>query len=298
MKPYTFYTRSLSAILFVFVFFNFAAQGQIFTSPGGDIAIPDGTNAPLCTNPGAYVCKNIIVSGLPANAILSSASAVLIDHENVGSIDMEVRGPGGIPTFMPISRTGSTGPTDCGDTSDVEGDYTFQDNAIGNWWATAAVLGISQIMPSGTYFPSFPGGGPSPPGGNPNNTMSLSFLGTTNGTWQVCIRDWGDNGGGRLQLARLNFTVPTAAGSTISGQVMTAGGNGIRNANVTISGGDLPEPITTRTGTFGFYSFTGIPAGGTYIVTINAKRYTFSNPTQILNVQDDIADANFIAEEK
>lgn len=300
MKQNSCITRPFFVFLFVLTIAlgSFGTQAQVFSSPGGDIVIPDGPNAPQCTNPGAYVCKDVVVSGLPGFAVLRGAAVVLIDHENVGSIDLEVRGPGGTPTFMPFSRTGSTSPTDCGDTSDVEGDYTFQDNAIGNWWATAAALGVSQIMPSGTYFTSFPGGGPAPPAGTSNGTMSQTFLGTTNGTWQVCVRDWGDNGGGRLQLARLDFIVPTAATSSVSGQVLTAGGRGISNATVTITGGTLPEPLTTRTGTFGYYSFAGLPTGETYILTVNAKRFSFSNPTQILNVQDDIAEANFVAEEK
>jgi hypothetical protein len=300
MKPYPDYSRLFCVILivFVFVFFNFAAKAQVFSSPSGDINIPDGANAPLCTSPGAYVCKNVTVSGLPAFAILQSATVALVDDENVGSLEVEVRGPGGSPTFLPFSRTGSTSPSDCGDNSDTEGEYTFRDSAVGNWWTTAAGLNSTGIMPTGTYFPSFPGGGPAPPAGTPNNTMTQTFLGVTNGTWQVCIRDWGDNGGARLQLARLTFTVPTAAASLISGQVVTAGGSGIRNAIVTISGDDLPAPLTTKTGTFGYYSFPGIPTGGTYIVTVYSKRYTFNSPSQIINVQDDLADVNFIAEEK
>lgn len=300
MKPSPNCTRSFALILFVsaFAFFNFAASAQVFTSPAGDINIPDGPNAPQCTAPGAYVCKNVVVSGLPGSAILRSASIVLIDHENVGSMEVEVRGPGGFPTFSPYSRTGSTSPTDCGDDTDVEGDYTFQDGGLTDWWATAAGLTGVGIMPSGTYFPSFPGGGPAPPAGTANNTLGVTFSGVTNGTWQVCVRDFGDNGGARLQLGRLTFGVPTAAAVTVGGQVLTGGSAGIRNATVTISGGALPAPISVKTGTFGNYSFTGIPSGGTYFVTVDAKRYTFSNPSQLLNVQDDITNANFIADQK
>ncbi len=300
MKIYPNYTKSNFAILFilVLVFFSFTIQAQTFSSPAGDINIPDGTNAPLCTNPGAYVCKNIDVSGLSGIAILRSVSVALIDDINIGSIDLEVRGPGGSPTFMPFSRTGSTNPSDCGDTTDADGEYAFQDSAVANWWATAGGLNSTDLMPSGTYFPSFPGGGPTPPAGNPNNTMSLTFLGATNGTWQVCVRDWGDNGGARLQLARLTFAVPTAASALISGQVITSSGNGIRNATVTLSGGNLPEPLTTKTSSFGYYRFADLPSGGTYIVTVQAKRFTFNNPSQVFNLQDDIVDANFIAEEK
>jgi len=298
MKPYTFIKRSFYLFLFVLAFFSFSATAQIFTSAGGDISIPDGPNAPLCTAPAAYVCKDVLVSGLPGSAILRGVSLTLIDHEFIGSLEVEVRAPGGFPTFSPLSRSGAVSPTDCGNAGYIEGVYGFQDNAPGNWWATAATMTPTDIMPEATYFPSNPGGGPAPPAGTPNNTMSQTFSGSTNGTWQVCTRDWGDNGGARLQLASLDFIIPTAAGVSVSGQVVTEGGLGIRNAIVTISGGDLPAPISIQTGTFGFYRFDDIPAGATYIVTVNAKRYFFNNPTQIINVQENIGDVLFIADGK
>ena len=300
MKPFSKSTKAFVIILFVLAFaiFNVTGQAQVFSSAAGNIIIPDGANAPLCTNPGAYVCKSIIVSGLPSSAILTSATVVLGDHENIGSLDMQVRAPGGSPTFFPFSRTGSVSPADCGDTTDAHGEYTFLNGGIGDWWATAAGLTSSDIMPAGTYFPSFPGGGPSPPAGTPNNTMSLTFLGVTNGTWDVCVRDWGDNIAGRLELARLTFAVPTAAIVSVTGQVVTAGGAGIRNASVIITGDNLPGPLTTSTGSFGYYSFSGIPVGGVYIITVKAKRFTFSQPSRVFNIQDSIADANFIAEEQ
>jgi Carboxypeptidase regulatory-like domain len=296
MKTYTCLSKSFFAISFAIVFFSLTAYAQTFSSATGDISVPHGPNEPLCTAPGAYVCKTVLVSGLPGNAILRSATVGLIDDVNVGSLDVQVRGPGGVPTFMPVSRTGATSASSCGDDTDIEGEFTFQDSSIGNFWGTAAALTSTEIMPTGTYFPSFPGGGPAPPAGTPNNVMSTTFSGTTNGSWNVCVRDWGDNGGTRLQIARLTFAVPTAASAAIGGQVLTNSGSGIRNAVVTISGGNLPQPLTTKTTSFGYYSFSGIPVGGTYIVTVSAKRYAFNNPSQVLNVQDDIADANFVAE--
>lgn len=300
MKSYSVGTKTFILVFFVLggAFFSLTARAQVFTSPAGNIFIPDGANAPLCTAPGAYVCKNVLVSGLPPSAILTSATVVLGDHENIGHLDMEVRSPTGSPTFMPFSRTGAVSPADCGDTTDAHGEYTFLNSGVTDWWATAAALNTTDIMTSGTYFTSFPGGGPSPPAGTPNNTMSQTFAGITNGNWNVCVRGWGDNIGGRLELARLTFIVPTAAAASISGQVLTAGGTGIRNASVTISGGDLPVPLTYKTGSFGYYNFSGISVGGTYVITVNAKRFTFNQPSQIFNIQSDIVDANFIAEEK
>ena len=293
--------KFVSALLLVLgcIFLNLTAEAaQTFNSAAGDVNIPDGAAAPLCTTPGAFVCKSILVTGLPGSAVLRSATIVLAGDDNIGSLDAEVRSPTGSPSFLLFSRTGAVTNTDCGDTTDAAGTYVFADSVLGNWWTTAAALSGTDIMPGGDYFPSFPGGA-SPTGGNPNNTMSATFSGVTNGTWNVCVRDWGNNGNARLQLARLIFVDPaTAAAVSISGRIMTAGGTGIGNAVVSLSGGDLTEPLITRTSSFGYYRFENVPAGGTYIVTVSAKRYTFNNPSQVFNVQDNIADANFVAEEK
>lgn len=83
---------------------------------------------------------------------------------------------------------------------------------------------------------------------------------------------------------------------SVSGNVTTAGGQPIRNASLTISGGNLPSPVTVQTGNFGTYSFTGLQAGETYIIRVDMKRYRF---TQTPNVQvtpfTDLSNVNFVA---
>lgn len=89
----------------------------------------------------------------------------------------------------------------------------------------------------------------------------------------------------------------SAASATIAGRVTNAGGRAISNAIVTISGGGLTEPRTTATGNFGYYAFDGLQTGQSYLVTVSgAKRFTFANPTRVVNLQDDVADADFVAE--
>ena len=89
---------------------------------------------------------------------------------------------------------------------------------------------------------------------------------------------------------------PVAATVTLAGQVKTADGKGIRNVTLTLTGGNLSEPITTRTTTFGAYQFGEIQSGQTYILTVNGKRYTFDQPTRIVEVLEDIADADFVSQ--
>lgn len=90
---------------------------------------------------------------------------------------------------------------------------------------------------------------------------------------------------------------PLSAPVYISGSVQTFYGQGIRRVLVTVSGGDLNEPITVTTGTFGCYRIEGLTSGQTYIVSISSKRYVFQNPTRVVTLNDNITDLDFIAEQ-
>ncbi len=95
-----------------------------------------------------------------------------------------------------------------------------------------------------------------------------------------------------------NFSplAPTAANVSVGGRVLTPGGGGIRNARVTLTAPD-GQTRTAQTGTFGYYRFEGVPVGETYIISIFSRRFTFSQPTQVVAVLDAVADINFIADE-
>ena len=86
---------------------------------------------------------------------------------------------------------------------------------------------------------------------------------------------------------------PTAAGVSVGGRVKTAAGKGILNVKVTVTFSS-GETRTTVSGTGGYYQFTDIPAGETYIFSVSAKRYVFSQPTQIRNITDDTQDIDFV----
>jgi hypothetical protein len=89
--------------------------------------------------------------------------------------------------------------------------------------------------------------------------------------------------------------VPTAATVSVSGRVATASGKGIRNVIVTLtdSGGGVRSAVTAS---FGFYRFTDVEVGQTYILQVRAKRYSFPNPTQVVTVNDELTDIDFTAE--
>ncbi|HLM61565.1 MAG TPA: carboxypeptidase-like regulatory domain-containing protein [Pyrinomonadaceae bacterium] len=90
---------------------------------------------------------------------------------------------------------------------------------------------------------------------------------------------------------------PTAAGVNISGRVRMANGKGIRNVLITL----IQEDGTTRTtlsGLSGKYSFTDVAVGQTVILSATAKRFSFSQPTQFLNLTEEASGIDFTALEQ
>jgi predicted outer membrane repeat protein len=89
--------------------------------------------------------------------------------------------------------------------------------------------------------------------------------------------------------------MPTSATVSISGRVMQAAGatkSGVSGAIVSVSGAD-GTIRTTRSTSLGFYQFSGVSAGQTYVVNASHKSYQFS--AQAVNVIDDIVGLNFVA---
>jgi len=88
---------------------------------------------------------------------------------------------------------------------------------------------------------------------------------------------------------------PTAAEASVSGRVVTANGNGIRNVLISITGGNTPQRLIARTGSFGYYRIDGLEAGNTYVITIQSKNYTFAEPSRVITVNDSLTDIDFTA---
>lgn len=87
---------------------------------------------------------------------------------------------------------------------------------------------------------------------------------------------------------------PTAALVTIGGRAITSTGRGIRSVLIRLTSADGTIRFATTTA-FGYYRFTEVNAGETYIITAKGKRFEFSQPAQVLNVNENISDVNFIA---
>ena len=68
---------------------------------------------------------------------------------------------------------------------------------------------------------------------------------------------------------------PTAAEVSVGGRVVTADNSGIRNARITVTNGN-GETRTVLSGAFGYFHFAEVAPGGTYIFSVHAKRYAFT----------------------
>ncbi len=87
---------------------------------------------------------------------------------------------------------------------------------------------------------------------------------------------------------------PTAANVHIGGRILTSNGRGISRARITLTSNDGVVRYAT-TNSFGYYNFNDLAAGETYIISVASKRYTFVNPTQVVTINEDLTDFNFVA---
>ncbi|HMM80946.1 MAG TPA: right-handed parallel beta-helix repeat-containing protein [Pyrinomonadaceae bacterium] len=87
---------------------------------------------------------------------------------------------------------------------------------------------------------------------------------------------------------------PTAATSSVGGQVRTADGRGIGNTVVTLTGtdGSVRRALTNQ---MGFYRIDDVPTGATYVLGATSKRYTFDS--RVVTVGDNITDADITPRE-
>lgn len=87
--------------------------------------------------------------------------------------------------------------------------------------------------------------------------------------------------------------VASAANASLGGRVLTANGRGVSKAWVEISGGTLTQPIRVMTNPFGYYTFSDLASGQTYTVSVASKGNSFSQPTRIITLGDDLTDVDF-----
>lgn len=85
---------------------------------------------------------------------------------------------------------------------------------------------------------------------------------------------------------------PTAATVTVGGRVITPAGRSLSNAVVILTD-ESGSARSVKSTSFGFYRFTDVTAGQTYIVSVKSKRYEFT--PQVVSVSEELTDLNLTA---
>lgn len=118
-----------------------------------------------------------------------------------------------------------------------------------------------------------------------------AFAGQTIRVRFSSIATVGSDGPGQLDIDAVSLNTATSSQVTLGGRVLSSAGQGLRNAVVTLH--DLqgtPRVITTSS--FGYFSFDGVEAGRSYVLTVSSKRFTFA-PTTI-SLADEIVDLELV----
>jgi subtilisin-like proprotein convertase family protein len=177
-------------------------------------AIPDSTSAqPNCQTPGPPRDVTFNVTGLTGN-VQTVTISLTIEHPWVGDVLAILIAPGGTRQLDLFGYTGATvGPgsnASAGDSSPIEGQYTFSDAATASWWAAAAAASSTTLIPGGTYRTSQRGG---PGSTGANTSLNATFGGLTaaqaNGTWTLRVTDGCASDTGTVSAATLDITTVT-----------------------------------------------------------------------------------------
>lgn len=80
---------------------------------------------------------------------------------------------------------------------------------------------------------------------------------------------------------------PTPAGVVLNGRVVTFADRGIGKAVVTLIDAE-GNSQNSLTGSFGYFSFSDLRAGETYVVTIRSKRYQFNPSSFTVTLNEDL----------
>jgi subtilisin-like proprotein convertase family protein len=187
---------------------NSSTETKTF-SAGGAVTIPAGAPGSSPAGPGDPYPDSIVVSGLPANAVVKSVGLKGMKHSFPDDIDIVLQSPTGENVIL---------MSDVGDNVDVTGQsYTFDD--AGNLMADAA------LNVTGTYRPTNIGATdvfPAPVGSLTQGTPSLSmFTGDPNGTWKLFIADDLSADVGSLSSWEITFLIPDPVSCTSAPRTVT-----------------------------------------------------------------------------
>ncbi len=129
--------------------------------------------------------------------------------------------------------------------------------------------------------------------GNSRNLTTYSVNPTTGVLTNIAVQS-ADTLGTTGRMTGIDYlaAVPTSTSVTVGGRVLTAQGRGVSGATVFLT--DMTgETRRTRANPFGYYRFTDVQSGETYIIEARHKRYQFA--PQAVSVIEELTELNFVA---
>ncbi|MEQ1762693.1 MAG: proprotein convertase P-domain-containing protein [Pyrinomonadaceae bacterium] len=269
-----------------------------------NVAIPDNTyNGAL----GSMACSTISTLSLPVSSFVGAAQVqIAMSHTFVCDLTIKLVSPAGSILGL-VSRPGVVETADNGnDTAGfgensnllVPNPLTYSDSAT----VLSEQMGKVPIDLATGQTICVDGGTPCIYRPAPGTVVGLTgFAGfdgqDARGNWQLCIGDAAaaDTGTFASWTLTLASFPTTAAKVSVSGRAVTPSGQAISNALLTLTGGDLTQPRYAKTNVFGYYKIDDLAVGQFYVLTIEARRHTFANPTQAINLDGDVAGLDFVS---
>lgn len=207
----------------------------------------------------------------------------------------------GMNISVSITATDTTGLGATGFDARIQFDpavVTFQGCSLtGTIFPSAAVN--CNIFPSSEFISiNVFNGGSTPPASGAGAILKLNFLviGTQGQSSPLNFVSFNFNEGDPASVTNngsISLLPVTAAGVTVSGRLLTNLGRPVSRGTVSLT--DASGNIRrAQTNTLGYFRFTDVSAGETYLIAATAKGYTFSS--SLLSVMDQIADIEILAE--
>lgn len=204
------------------------SQAQLYSLPGSGLpaSIPDSVGGV----PGSLSVTFTLpsVAGPVGDIWLSLDMA----HTWVGDLAARLSAPGG-GSFTVFDRVQKTqAGSGFGDSSNLDGVYTFKDSAAGDFWAAALGGASDYIIPGGEYRTSAALTGALTSWASDSGFVGLA-AGAAEGTWTLTITDNAAGDLGTLRAATLHIQIvpePTSAGLIALGLALFAFRKGARRA--------------------------------------------------------------------
>jgi hypothetical protein len=183
-----------------------AAAKTFVASPGTLGAIPDGLSGNCASpTPGSPKIVTFAVKGLKDTITSVKVRLTFGSHPWAADITAVLIAPNSSSQTL-FGRTGSLTTSQCGDSSDLAGPYTFSDTATLSWWPGASAVNGSTTIPAGVYRTSA-AGGPSVSSAPSDTSLTSAFASANpNGTWFVALNDSIAGDAGSVSAAALFVT--------------------------------------------------------------------------------------------